>query len=338
MTENIAINPDRPSLRLLELLIIAAGFGGLTLILSAHWVIDFMMFCILVISFDLLYGYMGHLSFGVMLYYGTGAYATALWLALGSENALAAISVGMGVTVAVAGLLGAIAIRTSGAAFALINMAFNEIGFFMVHSALKDYTNGDDGLAVTAQPLFGFIDFYNETSVYLLILGVVLAVYWVLKKLMGSPYGTLVRAIHENEDRVKFLGYNTLRTKWLTFVISSGLAGLAGSLFACVRGFISPELMSPFGNVELVFAVLIGGAGYLYGSLVGGLVFMLIKNYLPIWVSKANNLLPFTMPQWELWLGVVLLIIVFAWRKGIVGLVKIKMADRRAWSAQGGPR
>jgi branched-chain amino acid transport system permease protein len=208
-------------------------------------------------------------------------------------------------------------------------MAFNEIGFFVVRSALKDYTQGDDGLNCTADPLFGVVDFYNEPEVWAVLFVLVLTIYWLLRTLMNSPYGVAVRSIHENESRVKFLGYNTMVLKWITFVIASGLAGLAGSLFACIQGFVSPDVMSPFGNVEVIFAVLIGGAGCLYGSLVGALVFMLIKNYLPIWASEAGKLVPFEVPQWELWLGVVLLIIVFAWRRGLVGMVHERVSAAR---------
>ncbi len=325
----------------LELALVAAGIGLVSLGMSTHWVIDFLIFCIFVLSFDLLYGYMGHLSFGVMLYYGTGAYSTALWLSYGNQWPVAAIGVGLAASVAIAALLGALAIRTSGAAFALINMAFNEIGFFVVRSALKDYTQGDDGLNCTADPLFGVVDFSSEPQVWALLFVLVLTVYWLLRTLMNSPYGVAVRSIHEDESRVKFLGYNTMVLKWITFVIASGLAGLAGSLFACIQGFVSPDVMSPFGNVEVIFAVLIGGAGCLYGSLVGALVFMLIKNYLPIWASEAGKLVPFKLPQWELWLGVVLLIIVFAWRRGLVGMVHERVAAARLGrnrpAREGGP-
>lgn len=311
----------------LELAVVAAGFGLLSLVMPSYWIVDFMIFCIFVMSFDLLYGFMGHLSFGAMLYYGTGAYATALWLSYGSHNALAAVGVALAVTAMTAAVLGAIAILTRHAAFALINMAFNEIGFFFVRSLLKGVTRGDDGLSCSADPLLGFIDFYNSTHAFFLLLCIVLMVYLGLKWLTGSPYGIAIRCIRENEDRVRFLGYNTMFAKWLTFVIASALAGLAGCLFSLIQGFVSPQVMSPFGNVNVIFAVLIGGAGYLYGGLVGALIFMLIKNYLPVWTSDLAQWLPFAIPQWEMWLGIVLLAIVFAWRRGIVGLVREKIGQ-----------
>lgn len=318
-------SPLRPWL---ELVPVAIGLGLLSLIMPPYWIVDFMIFCIFVMSFDLLYGFMGHLSFGAMLYYGTGAYATALWLSYGSHNALAAAGIALTATAIAAAVLGAVAILTRQAAFALINMAFNEIGFFIVRSLLKDFTHGDDGLSCNADPLLGFLDFYNSTHTFFLLLFAVLTVYAVLKGLTRSPYGIAIRCIRENEDRVQFLGYNTMFTKWLTFVIASMLAGLAGCLFALIQGFVSPEVMSPFGNVNVIFAVLIGGAGYIYGGLVGALIFMLIKNYLPVWISDLAQRLPFEIPQWEMWLGLVLLVIVFAWPRGIVGLVRENVGRR----------
>ena len=330
------MQPTRPSLisgmfkekLWLEMIVLALAFGLLSILMSSYWVVDFMIFCIFVLAFDLLYGYMGHLTFGIMLYYGTGAYTTALWLSLVNQNAALAIGMAMLVTALLAALLGAIAIKTKHASFALINMAFNEIGFFFVRSFLKDVTHGDDGLSCTADPLFGLIDFYNTTHIFLLLLIVLMAVYYGLKRLTGSPYGIAIRCIKEDEERVRFLGYNTAFYKWLTFVIASVLAGLAGCLFALSQGFVSPEVMSPFGNVDVIFSALIGGAGYLYGGLAGALVFMLIKNYLPVWTSDIGTALPFEIPQWEMWLGIVLLLIVFAWPKGIVGLIRDKLINR----------
>lgn len=307
------------------MLAVAVVFGLLSTFMSSYWIVDFMIFCIFVLSFDLLYGYMGHLSFGVMLYYGTGAYTTALWLSYGTHNAILAVTVALLVTTLLAALLGAIVIQTRHASFALINMAFNEIGFFFVRSFLKDVTLGDDGLSCSADPLFGFIDFYNNYHAFFLLLFVLLSVYTGLKLITDSPYGITIRCISEDEERVRFLGYNTTFYKWLTFVISSVLAALAGCLFTLIQGFVSPEVMSPFGNVNVIFAVLIGGAGYLYGGLAGALIFMLIKNYLPLWTSNIGQLIPFEIPQWEMWLGIVLLIIVFAWRQGVVGIVREKI-------------
>jgi len=312
-----------------ELAFIAIGFAMLAVVMKMHWATDFMIFCILVLSFDLLYGYMGHLSFGHLLYFGAGAYGTAMWIAYVNANPFLALMAGLIIGAVLAAFLGVIVLQTHGASFALINMAFNEIGFFLIHSALSDYTHGEDGLSCNPEKLFGFIDLYNELHAFIFVLVVLLLVFCLLKILSRSPFGVIIRSIKEDENRVKFLGYNTMKYKWLTFVSASILAALAGGMFTLIQGFVSPGVINPFGNVEVIFAVLIGGAGNLYGALIGGVVFMLIKNFLPVFIPELERWVPFQIPQWEMWLGVVLLIIVFALREGIVGFIKQKWQHHR---------
>jgi len=263
-----------------------------------------------------------------MLYYGTGAYAAGMWISYINTNPLMALFFGLLVSAVLAGLAGLICIRASGASFALLNMAFNEIGFFVIRSILKDYTHGDDGMICSVGALFGRLDLNQTWTAFIFVLVFLLGVFCLLKLLTRSPYGIMIRSIKEDETRVRFLGYFPGFYKWVTFVIASTLAGLAGTLFCLIQGFISPGVISPFGNVDVIFAVLIGGAGCLYGAIVGGVAFMLIKNYLPLLIIGAGKILPFPIPQWELWLGMVLLIIVFIWRQGIVGFFRYKINNR----------
>ncbi len=314
------------AMRFAELAVIAIGFLLLAAAIKMHWVTNFMIFCIFALSYDLLYGYMGHLSFGHMLYFGTGAYGTALWLVYGNNNSLMGLMAGLAVTALCSALVGLVVVRNRGASFALINMAFNEIGYFLVTSALVSLTRGADGLSCTAGQMFGFMNFYNDTHAFVFVLLMLLFVFWFLRMLTRSSYGVLIRSIKENEKRTQFLGYNTFAYKWITFVLSSVLAGFSGGIFALIQGFVSPGSISPFGNVDVIFAVLIGGAGNLYGALIGGNVLMVIKNFLPTLIPGLEKIASMKLPQWEMWLGIILLIIVFALRQGIFGFL------RRLWS------
>jgi branched-chain amino acid transport system permease protein len=328
-TSGLAVRPDSPWGLVRELVFIAAGLLLLSLVIKVHWLTDFMIFFILVLSFDLLYGFMGHLSFGHMLYFGAGAYGTALWLVYGGQNPLTALVAGMAAAALLSAALGRIAMRTHGASFALINMAFNEIGHFLIQSPLSEVTQGEDGLSCSADKIFGVINLYKDEWAFGFAAVVLLAIFALLRGLTASPYGILVRSIRENEQRVKFLGYNTFNYKWTTFVIASTVAALSGGMFTLVQGFVSPRVISPFANVDIIFAVLIGGAGNLYGALIGGTVFMLIKNFLPVMIPELAQLLNMKLPQWEMWLGIVLLVIVFSVRKGIVGAIRTKWQARR---------
>lgn len=314
----------RKEISLIKELLLVLGFLVGVLFLTGvryYWMTDFLIFIILVMSYDLIYGYMGHLSFGHMLYYGTGAYATGMWIVYINGNPLYALVFGVVVSAALAALAGTVAVRVKGAAFALLNMAFNELGLFIISSVIAQYTKGDDGLIVSPKRLFGIFRLGDDITAFIIVLIVFFAMFIILRVLTRSSYGILVKSISKHEIRVRFLGYKTLRAKWVTFVIASAIAGVAGGLFTLVQGFVTPGVMRTFANIDIIFAILIGGSGTLYGAIIGGVAFMLIKSYLPLLIVSLDRIVPFTLPQWEMWLGIILLIIVFTFRQGIVGLV-----------------
>jgi branched-chain amino acid transport system permease protein len=290
-----------------EILIIGAGFLILIPLISIHRVTDFMIFCIFALSFDLLYGYMGRLSFGHLLYLGTGAYVFGLFIKYFQSNAFLAILLGVLAAGILGMLLGLIMVRTTGACFSLMALAFNQIGYFLVLSPLKGITDGENGFGAHARSI-GFLNFNSKITLFILTLVLLLLVFFFLKRLTTSPYGILVRSIKEDENRVRFLGYSTYFYKWLTFVAASLIAGLAGTLTALNYRFVNPNVMDVHQNVGVVFACLIGGAGNLYGAIIGGVAYMMISNFLAIYIQR-----------WEMFLGIALLIIVFKFRKGIWG-------------------
>jgi branched-chain amino acid transport system permease protein len=295
---------------LIGLLVIAGGFLLITPLLSVNRVTDFMIFCIFAMSFDLLYGYMGRLSFGHLLFLGTGAYCCGLFLKYISRNPILAIIVGILVAGLLGMLIGLIIVRTTGACFALINLAVNHIGFFLVLSPLRKITNGEDGFGIHSLP-FGFLNFSSRTTMYWFVLICLVLVFYFLKRVTSSPFGILIRSIKEDETRVKFLGYNTFLYKWVTFVLAGSVAGLAGTLTALNYNYVNPNVMDVHANVGAVFACLIGGAGSLYGAVVGGVSYMVISNYLPIYIQR-----------WEMFLGIALLMIIFRFQKGIWGYLQ----------------
>ena len=293
-----------------DMVLIAAGFFALIPLLAMHRVTDFMIFCIFVMSFDLLYGYMGRLSFGQMLYLGTGVYVSTLFSLHFSPNPLLSLMAGVVGGAIVAGILGLVVVGLEGASFALTNLAFNQVGFFLIGSAFQKVTHGEDGISAGIEP-WGFLDFANESVAFGFVLLCLLFTFFMLRILTSSPYGIVIRSIKENESRVKFLGYNTFFYKWLTFVLAGAFAALAGTLYTLYVGFVSPVFIGPLNNVEVIFAALIGGAGNLFGALIGGVLFMSMKD------SLSTHI-----PQWEWILGVLLLVIVFWLRGGVTGLIK----------------
>jgi branched-chain amino acid transport system permease protein len=268
---------------------------------------DFIIFCIFVLSYDLLYGFMGRLSFGHMLFLGAGAYGIMLFTEHVSTNPFLALAFAVAASAALGAIIGPVIVRTTGAAFALINLAFNQVGYFLVLIAFAKYTGGEDGQSATFRTI-GFFNLQNRKIMFGFSLLVLLLVFALLRRLTSSPFGILLRMIKENETRAQFLGYNTFRYKWTAFMISAAVAGLSGALSIMNYGYATPSFIDPTRNVEVIFAVLIGGAGTLYGAVIGGVVFMAISNYLATYISR-----------WELFLGVGLLVLVFRFRTGIWG-------------------
>jgi len=305
-----------PGNSILNIALIAAGFLVLLPILGINRTTDFIIFCIFVLAFNLLYGFMGRLSFGHMLYLGTGAYAITLFAEHVSSNPLLAILAGICAGALIGVILGPIIVRTTGACFALINLAFDQVGYFLVLVAFSKYTGGEDGMSANFAKM-GFLDFGQKPVKFVFVLLCLLLVYYLLKKFTSSPYGVLIKSIKENETRVKFLGYNTFNYKWITFIISTSIAAFAGALSILNYGYVTPSFIDPSRAVEVIFAALIGGSGSLYGAIIGGVIYMAVSNYLASYISR-----------WEMFLGIALLICVFRFRSGIWGFVADKLKIR----------
>ncbi|MEA5033279.1 MAG: branched-chain amino acid ABC transporter permease [Sphaerochaeta sp.] len=292
-----------------DLLLIAAIFLAMVPIFTVNLVIDLMIFSIFVLGYNLLYGYMGRLSVGHMLYLGTGAYGAAMFIAYINPNPFLAIIFGALCGMVIGLILGPIIVRTNGACFALINLAFNQVGFFLIQTGFAKWTGGEDGKSAYFDKVL-FMDFYRPNHVFFLVLIILVLVVLFVKKLTRSPFGILVRSIKENETRARFLGYNTFRGKLWTFTLSTSISALAGALYTINYAYVTPSFIAQSRNVEVIFATLIGGAGSIYGSLVGGVVFIFIV-----------NLLPNIIQRWEMFLGIILLIVVFRFDKGIWGSI-----------------
>lgn len=267
-------------------------------------------------GFNLLYGYMGRLSFGHMLYLGAGAYTMTLFTEHISQNPFLGLVAAVCAGALIGVIIGPIVVRTTGACFALINLAFNQVGYFLALVAFSRYTGGEDGMSAYFSNI-GFIDFHKKPIIFGFVLLCLLLTYYLLRKLTSSPYGVLIKSIKENETRVKFLGYNTFRFKWITFIISTSIAAFSGALTILNYGYVTPSFIDPSRAVEVIFATLIGGAGSLYGAIIGGVAYMALSNYLASYISR-----------WEMFLGIALLIVVFRFRTGVWGYIAGKFRNK----------
>jgi branched-chain amino acid transport system permease protein len=266
-----------------------------------------LCFALFACAFNLLIGYVGLVSFGHALFFGwasyLAAYAAKTW---GLQPELAVV-VGT-VTAAVFGLVaGGIAIRRQGIYFAMITLALAQM-MYLVALRVK-LTGGEDGIQdVRRGRLFGAFDLNNEMTMYAFVLVVVLAAFFLIYRIINSPFGEVLKAIRENEQRAISLGYRTDRYKLVAFVLSATLAGLAGSLKAIVFQLASLTDVHWTMSGEVILMTLVGGLGTIFGPAVGAFIIVAMENYLA----------PFG--QWVLVIqGVIFVACVLTFRRGIVG-------------------
>ncbi len=258
-------------------------------------------------SFNLMIGYVGLLSFGQAAFFGMGSYVAAWTMKAWHVDASIAIAVG-GLTGAALGLvLGFLAIRRSGIYFAMITLALAQMVYFFCLEA--PFTGGEDGIQqVPRGHLFGFLDLSNDMTMYWVTAGVFLAGFLLVHRIIHSPFGQVLKGIRENEPRATSLGYRTDDYKLIAFVLSCTIAGIAGGTKALVFGIATLTDVHSSTSGEIVLTTLLGGLGTVFGPAVGALVVTSMENYLAqfgAWVTVTQ--------------GVIFMVCVLAFRRGIVG-------------------
>ena len=275
---------------------------------------EIMIYGLLAMSLDVLLGFTGLLSFMHNAYLGICAYTVGLFLIHVSPTSLwLACMVGVIFTGVVALPVGWVQVRTGGLAFALLTLAFG----MMFHTIVWKWysvTGGDDGLMGVPSPdiqLFGLSigNTGDPVHIYLLTLIVVTICYILTRRIIKSPFGAVLEAIRENEERAAFVGINVRRYKLYGWMLACVLAGIAGALFILYKGYIGPTTMSAFAGAGVLMMVLLGGMGTLWGPLVGAGIFIYIQDY----ISTMTE-------HWEIFLGLVVIFLVLFMPTGFVGL------------------
>jgi branched-chain amino acid transport system permease protein len=315
---------------LLLLGLIAAPFLGAYPI----FVMKLMCFALFASAFNLLLGYTGLLSFGHAAFLGGAAYVAGHAIKVWGLTPEVGLLLGTAGGALLGLLFGWLAIRRQGIYFSMITLALAQMLFFVCLQA--PFTGGEDGLqGVPRGKLFGLIDLKDDLVMYYVALIIVVAAFLVIVRTIHSPFGQVLKGIKENEPRAISLGYDTHRFKLLAFVLSAALAGLAGSLKTLVLGFATLSDVHWTASGQVILMTLVGGLGTLSGPLIGSAVVVLLENK----IGEFGNLLAaLTSVEWFKTLGesvtmvtgLIFVICVLAFRRGIMGEIIAWLAQRRA--------
>jgi branched-chain amino acid transport system permease protein len=268
------------------------------------------------IGFDILFGFTGLLSFGQSAFYGTGGMVAAYLLTrLGFPYVLASLVIGTIVAAIVGYLVGLIALRRTGIYFAMITVAIAEVFYFVEFNPLSDYTGGENGLPGVPTPTFalGFTTIHVNTDwslyaffAFWFFVGIVIAL-----RIVRSPVGVIFSAIRDNPLRAAAVGHNVHGYKLTAFVIAAAYGGFAGGLLGVLQGFMPPEAFTFETSGQLVIQTAIGGAGTLFGPLLGATVWLYLSDFFQNTLHLGAT--------WKLVLGVVFVLLVCFLRRGLIG-------------------
>jgi branched-chain amino acid transport system permease protein len=264
-------------------------------------------FALFALAFNLLIGYVGLLSFGHALFFGwaayVGAYAAKAW----HFTPEFAILTGTAAAAVLGLVTGALAIRRQGIYFAMITLALAQMMYFFALQA--PFTGGEDGIqGVPRGFLFGLFDLSNTMTMYSTVVVIFIASFLLIYRIIHSPFGEVLKAIRENENRAISLGYKTERYKLVAFVLSATLAGLAGAVKVLVFQLASLTDVHWTMSGEVVLMTLVGGLGTVFGPIVGAFVIVAMQNYLAgfgQWVTVIQ--------------GFIFVVCVLLFRRGIIG-------------------
>ena len=269
------------------------------------------------ISLNLILGYGGMISFGHAAYVGLGAYCIGIPAYYEIYGALTQLAITVLVSALFALVTGFICLRTKGVYFIMITLAFSQMLFFALVS-IEEY-GADDGLVIDARSeLAGVIDLESNVQLYYLCLLFLAAVLYFVWRLMNSRFGMVIRGTAGNDARMQSMGYPTFHYRLLAYVIAGVICGIAGWLLGNFTGFISPEMMDWTRSGELIFMVVLGGAGSLFGPVLGTAAFITIE-----------ELLSGITVYWQLIFGLFLILVVLFGKGGLCGVLDKLEARRR---------
>jgi branched-chain amino acid transport system permease protein len=273
--------------------------------------VNVLIYGLVAVGYNLLFGYTGLLSFGHAAFFGVGAYVTGIAIGAFGMHWFVAMLTGVLAAGVLSIVMGALAIRTRGIYFSMVTLALSQLVYYTALQA-SSWTGGENGLRGFTVSTLNFgglsVDFLNPITKYYAIMVVVALALWFVSRVLNSPFGAVIEAIRENETRARACGYNVERAKLLSFVLSGLLCGLAGTLSAMHLSIVPLDSLHYHTSGLIVMMTLLGGAGSFFGPFVGALAFLSMEDVFSLWTS-----------HWQIIVGIIFILFVLYLPKGIWG-------------------
>jgi branched-chain amino acid transport system permease protein len=296
-------------MRAMPVLYVLAALFALSVPLTGIYPVyamQLLCFAMFACAYNLLLGFGRMLSFGHAAFFGAAAYATCWLVAAHAWGPGTAVLAGVLVAALLGGVIGVVAIRRRGIYFAMVTLALAQLVYFVCLEA--PFTGGENGLQGVARgSLFGVLSLKSDVVMYYLVCGAFMAVFVLIRRIVHSPFGQVLKAIRENELRAVSLGYDVNRYKLVAFVLSAALAGLAGSLKALALGFATLSDVQQATSGEVILMTLLGGTGTFFGPVLGAAIIVTLQHYLSDLVGGWVTAI----------IGAIFVVCVLSFRRGI---------------------
>jgi branched-chain amino acid transport system permease protein len=309
-------------------LILAILLPQIVGIVYTNILVQFAIDAVFALSLNLLLGYGGLLSFGHAMFFGAGAYATALVLTrIPDLHLLAVVLIGAGAAAFLALILSPLLVRVSGTAFAMLTLAFGQL-FYVFSLKYREVTRGEDGIAGFPTPSLGLpglgvVDLSVPAHFYYFALAILALCVWAMWFFMRTPFGSVIVGIRDNPQRIDYLGFKVAQSKALLLILSAIFAGVAGSLFALFQNLVSVDgALHIFVSFKPIMMAYIGGIGSFFGPILGSGVIHLLDELSSRYVRHVDLLK-----------GVVFILVVLFAPGGLVGVYRRAKARLGGWMA-----
>jgi branched-chain amino acid transport system permease protein len=297
----------------------------------------------LAVTYHLLFGVSGMLSFGHALYFAIGVYGFAIAVQNWHLALLPAALVTIGLGMVTSLLFGAISLRVNGIAFAMVTLAFAQAGSLLVYRNFGGLTGGEEGLGLTDARLpAALLGVINTANLYWIALAVVVVVYLAVVWVSGSRVGAMMAAVRENELRVQVLGVRPYLVRLTAFVASGTLATVVGMGYLLVQGGANPQITTTNFTLSLLVMIVLGGVGARWGALVGGVLYTLLDQRLGVLASSSTvmslpDVLRIPLSQPLFLLGMLFVVIVMFLPGGLAGALARLSVSRSRTAGEGAP-